>query len=271
MTDSLAVIWTSEGALPAEITIHLMGYHHQVVEIEEVGEGRFRFLAELRALDAEQLETVVVTASRYQQKQEELSVSLSVMKPQIIEGRNSTDGRDILPMVSGVHMTDGQLNIRNGSGWTYGAGTRVQVLLDDVPLISPDAGQIQWDLMPIEAIEQVEVLMGASSALFGTAALNGVVQFRTIRPKAVPLTKVNVFHTVYGDPPRPELVWDDWRSNTGIQWLHAFKRQRHEWVLSGYGQRDEGYKFSESDEQARVNCHIDFAPIQLELGLNGGP
>ena len=37
VTDSFGeLIWTSEGALPAEITIHLMGYHHQVVEIEEV-------------------------------------------------------------------------------------------------------------------------------------------------------------------------------------------------------------------------------------------
>ena len=184
LTDSFGeLIWTSEEALPAGITIHVMGYHPKVVEIEELGEGRFRFLAELHALDAEQLETVVVTASRYQQKQEELSVSLSVMKPRVIEGRNTTDGRDILPMVSGVHVTDGQLNIRNGSGWTYGAGTRVQVLLDDVPLISPDAGQIQWDLMPIEAIEQVEVLKGASSALFGTSALNGVVQFGPSGPK----------------------------------------------------------------------------------------
>ena len=273
LTDSFGeLIWTSEEALPAGITIHVMGYHPKVVEIEELGEGRFRFLAELHALDAEQLETVVVTASRYQQKQEELSVSLSVMKPRVIEGRNTTDGRDILPMVSGVHVTDGQLNIRNGSGWTYGAGTRVQVLLDDVPLISPDAGQIQWDLMPIEAIEQVEVLKGASSALFGTSALNGVVQFRTIRPKAMPLTKVNVFHTVYGDPPRPELKWwDGWRSNAGIQWLHAFKRKKHEWVLSGYGQKDEGFKFSESDEQARINWSYRFcANEQLEFGMNGG-
>ena len=48
VTDSFGeLIWTSEGRYLRDHD-PLMGYHHQVVEIEEVGEGRW-FLAELRA------------------------------------------------------------------------------------------------------------------------------------------------------------------------------------------------------------------------------
>ena len=67
-------------------------------------------------------------------------------------------------------------------GWSFGAGTRVLVLVDDMPLISGDAGQVQWKLIATENINQVEVIKGASSALYGSSALNGVINIRTAFP-----------------------------------------------------------------------------------------
>lgn len=259
-------------SFPFQIIVSSMGYSNGAFEIQSAREIEENFFVELESLDPEVLSTVVVTAARYDQRQEDLSVSLSVLKPNIIQGRNSTDGRELLEMVPGVHITDGQLNIRNGSGWTYGAGTRVQVLLDDVPLISPDAGQVQWDLLPLEAIGQVEVLKGSSSALFGTSALNGVVQFRTIKPSVKPTTEVSLFQFVYDNPPRPKLKWwNGWQSNTGLRWLHSFKKGDHNVVLSGFGQRDQGYKFDEHDDQARVNWSYEYeGGSNVSIGMNGG-
>ena len=74
---------------------------------------------------------------------------------------------------------DGQANIRGGSGWSYGAGTRVLVMVDDMPLISGDAGQVQWNLIATENVNQVEIIKGASSALYGSSALNGIINIRT--------------------------------------------------------------------------------------------
>lgn len=257
---------------PYVIEIYLLGFHKLSIALDSAEkDGVFRFVAPLRAIQ-EELSTVVVTASRYAQKPEELSVSLSVLKPYLIENRNSNDSEDLLQMTPGVHVTDGQLNIRNGSGWTYGAGSRVQVLLDDLPLISPDAGQVQWNLLPLEALGQVEVLKGSSSALFGTSALNGVVQLRTLVPQDEPLTRVSVYHTLYDAPPRNSLKWwNGWQSRTGIRLLHAFRTGQNDFVLSAYGQKDQGYKWEEIDNRARFNGSWTYrANKQWQAGLSGG-
>lgn len=261
-----------DSAPPYSLIIRSLGFTDQSVQIEKTDQdGIFRFVVRLVPL-SEELSTVVITASRFEQKQEELSVSLSVLKPYLIENRNTKDADNLLQLVPGVHMTDGQLNIRNGSGWTYGAGTRVQVLLDDMPLISPDAGQVQWDLMPLEAIGQIEVLKGSSSALFGTSALNGVVQVRSMTPPNKPITKVSVFQTLYDNPPRPELKW--WRGTrglSGVRMLHAFKKAKHEVVLNAYGQKDEGFKFDEIDNRLRTNASWLYrSSSRLSFGLSGG-
>ena len=94
--------------------------------------------------DAKLIETVVVSAGKFEQRIEETTVSIEVIKPNLISNKNTTNIQTAIDQVPGVNITDGQANIRGGSGWSYGAGTRVQVLVDDMPLISGDAGQAQW-------------------------------------------------------------------------------------------------------------------------------
>ena len=88
---------------------------------------------------AMELGTVVVSAGKFEQKIEETTVSMEVIKPSLIENKNTTNIQTAIEQVPGVTITDGQANIRGGSGWSYGAGTRVQVMVDDMPLISGDA------------------------------------------------------------------------------------------------------------------------------------
>ena len=78
-----------------------------------------------------------------------------------------------------VHIVDGQANIRSGSGWSYGAGSRVMVMVDGMPLMNGDQGGVEWQLVPMENISQIEVIKGASSVLFGSSALNGTINIRT--------------------------------------------------------------------------------------------
>jgi outer membrane receptor for ferrienterochelin and colicins len=218
------------------------------------------------------LQTIVVSASRSEQRQEEVSVSMNVLKPYLIENRNTTDMQVLLNQSPGVNITDGQANIRSGSGWSYGAGSRVQVLLDGLPLISPDANQVQWSLLPQEAAGQVEVLKGASSALFGSSALNGSIQLRTLEPKEKPFTRVAVFQTSYLDPPRPDWKWwNAYQGSTGIRFLHTRKLEKWDLILSGFGQQSAGYKWNERDDRARINLKTRFhVNEELSIGLAGG-
>lgn len=93
-----------------------------------------------------QLETVVVSASRRGQKQEEVAISMDVLKPELIHNRGTAKIEEAIAQAPGVYSMDGNISIRGGSGFSYGAGSRVMVLYNDMPLISPDAGDVKWTL-----------------------------------------------------------------------------------------------------------------------------
>ena len=50
-----------------------------------------------------------------------------------------------LVKIPGVAVVDGQASIRGGSGFAYGAGTRVLILVDDIPALQVDAGLLERD------------------------------------------------------------------------------------------------------------------------------
>ena len=125
-------------------------------------------------------------------KLKEVTVSVDVINARIIENKNCVTLKDVLRNAPGVQITDGQLNIRAGSGWTYGAGSRVLVMIDDMPLLSADQGEVLFNMVPLENVEQVEIIKGASSALYGSSALNGIVNVRSKMPGLKPETKVGI-------------------------------------------------------------------------------
>ena len=53
--------------------------------------------------------------------------------------------------------------------------SRAAVLFDGVPLSDPFGGWVQWERVPGIAVEQIEVLRGGASSLYGNYALSGAV------------------------------------------------------------------------------------------------
>lgn len=218
----------------------------------------------------EELNTVVVTAGKNEQRAEEVTVSIDVLKPNLIQEKNTIALQDAFNQSPGVNVTDDQANIRSGSGWSFGAGSRVLMLVDDMPMMSPDAGQIQWKLLPNEAVQQMEVVKGASSALYGTSALNGLINVRTISPSITPKTEVILYGGVYNTPKREELKWwDGQRGLGGFSLLHAKKIGTTDLVLSALLQRDQGYRYGEVDHRNRLNAKVQFHPKNI-AGLSWG-
>ena len=219
----------------------------------------------------ELIETVVVSAGKFEQRVEETTVSIEVIKSSFIEDKNTTNIQTAIDLVPGVNMTDGQANIRGGSGWSYGAGTRVQVLVDDMPLISGDAGQAQWSLISTENINQVEIIKGASSALYGSSALNGVINIRTAYPSEKPETKINFHSGIYHNAERQSLNWwgDDQRNIKGIDFLHKRKIGNLDLVVGGFLLDDDGYRYDEVTNRQRVNFNTRYKSQKVE-GLSYG-
>jgi outer membrane cobalamin receptor len=222
---------------------------------------------------ARSLDVVVVSAGKFEQKLGDVTVSMAVISPQLVENRNTTTMESIIDQVPGVNVTDGQANIRGGSGFTYGGGSRVLLLVDDLPLLSADAGDVKWNFLPIENLQQIEVLKGASSALFGASALNGVINIRTAYPTATPKSSVVMYSGIYDNPERPELKWwgDKNPGFRGTYFFHSRQIGQLDLVLGGNVYENDGYRQDELEKRYRfnINTRYRFKRIQgLSAGIN---
>jgi outer membrane receptor protein involved in Fe transport len=205
------------------------------------------------------LDEVVVSAGKYEQKLSDVTVSMELLKPYQLSNQNITSLDMILERTSGVSILDGQPSIRGGSGFSYGVGSRVLMLVDDLPMISGDAGDIKWNYIPLENLHQVEVIKGASSVLYGSSALNGVINFRTRFPGNEPKTEVTMHGGVYMKPARKELVW--WDRNPmfgGASFSHLRKIGNLDLTLGGNFFKNEGFRTMEHEERVRADVVLRY-------------
>ena len=194
--------------------------------------------------DGKTLETVVVSSGKFEQKLEELTVSMEVLRPNLIENKNTTSIETALEQVPGLTIIDNDPQIRGGSGFTFGVGSRVAVVVDGVPLLSGDAGRPEWSYIPVENIEQIEIIKGASSVLYGSSALNGVINIRTAYPRSKPKTSINYSVGHYSAPASPSQNWYG-KSLPGLMNLNLFHsriiNQNLDFTIGGNFNIDQGY------------------------------
>ena len=61
--------------------------------------------------------------------------------------------------------------------------SRSLVLIDGVPFNEPFSGWVYWTRVPLESVDRIELIDGASSSIWGNYALGGVINVVTARPK----------------------------------------------------------------------------------------
>ncbi len=206
-----------------KIKISRIGYRTYETNFEEQLEGK-REIQILLEPFVNQLGQVVVAGSRNAKEIAREVVSVNIIQPYLISNTNSTDLSEILNKIPGVNVVDGQPTIRAGVGFSFNTGTRVAMLLDDMPLLGADLGDIRWNFLPIEAAEQIEVIKGSASVLYGSSALNGTVNVRTGWGSNKPQTKIQFYEGITGNPKRKETIW--WPAthhpfNTGAFFTHS--------------------------------------------------
>ncbi len=219
-----------------------IGYADQVLAVSVPAGSVATLNADMQAATS-QLDMVVVSASKFEQRVGEVTQSLSVLPAALIREKNTTSLDQALDQVPGVVVIDGDPQIRAGSGFSYGAGSRVMMLMDGMPILSGDIGRPNWTFLPIENIEQVEVIKGASSVLYGSAALSGVINVRTAWPGATPATHASVFGGVYDAPGNAGSKW--WGPSppitTGASFLHSQRFKKLDLVIGANAFGDQGY------------------------------
>jgi len=220
-----------------------------------------------------ELDMAVVSAGKFEQRLSDITVSMEIIKPEFIENTNTVNMETAINQMPGIDVLDGQASIRGGSGYSYGSGSRVMVLVDDLPILTADVAEVKWNFLPVENIEQVEILKGASSALYGSSAMNGVINIRTSYPDNQPKTTIHLFGGTYFKPHRKEMAWW-WKSNPvfgGISFSDSRKLGSVDLVTGFNAYNNPGYRENNFEERIRANVRFRHRPKDvpgLSYGLN---
>jgi outer membrane receptor protein involved in Fe transport len=170
---------TAEGFRPVERSFaRTAGVESSVVDVQ-------------LALAAFSQSVEVVAATGYARSASELPLSASVVTRETARATAARTVDGLLRHVASVqlqgddadavHPLVPSLAMRGiGIGDTADRGL---VLLDGLPLNSGFYGNVAWNRAPKETIERVEVVRGASSSLFGSFAMGGVVDVVTRTPQ----------------------------------------------------------------------------------------
>ncbi len=221
------------------------------------------------------LQTAVVTGSVHEKSIAESTVSINVLKPNLIENTNTIRVTSVLDKVPGVQLIDNQANIRGGSGWSYGAGSRVLLLIDDIPALQGDAGRPSWTDIPVENISQIEVLKGASSTLYGSSAMNGIINIKTGYATSKPQTKAYISYGQFLSPQDEDKKWwsDNWggdapyRFSTGL--VHKRKIGKLDLVMHGFHEDFSSYYKDSFEKKYRFSANAKYRLTdRIHFGLN---
>ncbi|HEY8104936.1 MAG TPA: TonB-dependent receptor, partial [Gemmatimonadales bacterium] len=160
---------------------------------------------------------IVVAASRRPERVEDAPASVAVLSNDEIVHRNVTTVDGALAYVPGVSFNGpGQMDIHGSTGSAGGIGSRVLTLVDGHPALSGDGGEIIWEAFPLLDIDQIEVVKGAASALYGSNALGGVVNMVTSPISDHPEAVIRAHAGIYQVPDRYQFT-DQTLNTQGVE------------------------------------------------------
>ena len=179
--DGNFVLNTSQ-APPFNLVISYVGYSAQKVSVTSSGQD-----INVSLSAGQNLEEVVISASRRAQKVLEAPASVSVISARTIENSpNVTDPVRLLANIPGVQVqqqTANTLNVemRAGSGVF---GTSTFLVKDNRYLVTPSAGLFQSYQAGLSNLDlaSIEIVRGPAGVLYGPGVTSGVVHFRTKSP-----------------------------------------------------------------------------------------
>lgn len=130
--------------------------------------------------DTLELPAVVAAAGKTSVPFRDSPIGASVIRGKDIQARGARRLGDVLAEQTSLTVTRNQ----------FGAGVQVQglapdytlILVDGEPMVGRTGGVLDLDRITLDDVEQVEIIEGPSSSLYGSEALGGVINVVTRRP-----------------------------------------------------------------------------------------
>lgn len=193
------------------------------------GSGEANQLDELDL--ASLLENVVVTATKSELREDEAPAITTVVRREEIRRWGYQSVAEVLEHIAGVYVIDDHVlpnvGIRGVSGGLRSESGLVKVMTDgrSVAFRSTSGNWMGVELIPLSAIQQIEIIRGPASALYGADAFLGVINIVTRRPDQLEGGEA----TIAANRQRASLGWDAdvgvgaSAANGRVQFLGSFR------------------------------------------------
>lgn len=160
------------------------------------------------AVAGQTLETVVVSATRFDMPEVITPNSITVIDRKKLDAMGSSNLADVLKTQANLQVTD---NVGDGSrstvsmrGFGSNAANNTLVLVDGRKLNNPSQESPALGAVALDDVERIEIIDGSGGILYGDQAVGGVINIITRKPTATPYTHVessvgsNGLRSLYG-------------------------------------------------------------------------
>jgi iron complex outermembrane receptor protein len=149
------------------------------------------------------MDEVVVTATRDTEEIRKVPANISVITAEQIEKSGATSIPEVLEKLESIQFRSYSGNASQASIDMRGFGGdnpfgKTLIMLDGRRLNRPDMSSINWLQVPLNNVERIEVVRGASSVLYGDAAIGGVINIITKKGEGPPKFNASVIAGSYG-------------------------------------------------------------------------
>lgn len=169
------------------LTVTVVGYskYQQRVLVKE---GKANWVDVRLAEDKIQLDGIVVSATRSENRISEIPGRVSLVTPERLSLIAAQTTDEYLSLISGVQVSrsfglyshKSSVTMRGLSG---NEQARTLIMIDGIPVNKADGGSVNWNLISTGDIERIEVVKGPGSALYGGNAMGGVINVINRRPR----------------------------------------------------------------------------------------
>jgi outer membrane receptor for ferrienterochelin and colicins len=127
---------------------------------------------------------MVVTATRTAINPIDASSSVQVISSEVLQRINGNTVADLLRTMNGIYLKEyGAMGATKTLSLRGMSAENILILVDGNSINDPQNGIVDVNLLPLDAVDRVEILYGGASALYGSDASGGVINIITRRAK----------------------------------------------------------------------------------------
>lgn len=178
-------------------------------------------------------EEIVVTGTRTAQLALESPVRVDVLGKDLLQALHAHELTEAVDTVPGINVR--QVVGKNGQeAWLQGiSANRVLILVDGEPVSASTGSAVDMSQVSVGNIERVEIVKGATSVLYGSAAMGGVINIITDGLRPGLHYRVSVDGGSYGEQNPSGNEWDITRQRLNAAVTYGGERWQNSFSLNG--------------------------------------